>query len=491
MRRLLSMREALEDPNVFGAILPGESWAAWRVLLIASQGEPLTAAERAIYAALTGRENEPGAPVEEVWAIIGRRGGKTRAMAVLAAYFAVLCDWDDVLAPGERGSLPLIAASTYQAGKALSYIRGIFDHVEGFAGHVTGQTADTLSLDTGVDIEVRPASFRTSRGGTLVAALCDEVAFWRVEGSANPDREILAALRPGLATTGGPLCIISSPYAKRGELYGAFRRDFGPEGDPAVLVAKAPSRTMNPTLAESVVARAYARDAAAARAEYGAEFRDDVEDFISIETVEACTVPASENLPVERVRYHAFVDPAGGSGKDSMTLAIAHQADGIVVLDRVMERVPPFSPQAVVAEFAAVLKAYRITAVTGDRWGGEWPREAFRDHGIGYELADMPKSEIYQAALPLLTSRTAQLLDLPKLKAQLTALERRTARGGRDRIDHPPGEHDDVANAVAGVLIRAQVRRRYGMMDVIGGGAEADRPAFRVGALLDHLRRHG
>jgi hypothetical protein len=34
------------------------------------------------------------------------------------------------------------------------------------------------------------------------------------------------------------------------------------------------------------------------------------------------------------------------------------------------------------------------------------------------------------------------------LAAQLCALERRTSRGGRDSIDHAPGAHDDLANAV-------------------------------------------
>jgi hypothetical protein len=34
--------------------------------------------------------------------------------------------------------------------------------------------------------------------------------------------------------------------------------------------------------------------------------------------------------------------------------------------------------------------------------------------------------------------------------AQLCGRERRTARGGRDSIDHAPGGHDDLANAVAG-----------------------------------------
>lgn len=486
MKRLTTMRDALADPALFGTILPGESWAAWRALLIASQGEPLTNAERAIFADLTGREREPEEPVEELWAIVGRRGGKTRAMAVLAAYFAVLTDIEDLLAPGERASLPIMAASVHQAGKAFSYLAGIFTHVPEFAKHQITRTSDTIRLDVGVDIEVSPANFRTSRGGTLAAALCDEVAFWRIEGSANPDKEILDALRPGLATTGGPLIVISSPYAKKGALWDAYHRDYGEDGDPAVLVAKAPSRVMNSTLKASVVARAYERDAAVAAAEYGGEFRDDLEDYVSVETVDACTEPRAENAPQPGVTYTAFVDPAGGSGKDSMTLAIAHEADGLSILDRVVEQAPPFSPQATVGEFAAVLMAYRVDRVTGDRWGGEWPREAFRDNGIGYELAESPKSDVYRDFLPLLNSRRARLLDLPKLRTQLTSLERRTARGGRDSIDHPSGEHDDVANAVAGVLTLIRTTTRYGMLDVLD--SDDDAPAVDSFPLMSHLR---
>ena len=48
--------------------------------------------------------------------------------------------------------------------------------------------------------------------------------------------------------------------------------------------------------------------------------------------------------------------------------------------------------------------------------------------------------------------RPLELLDTPRLHAQLLGLERRTACGGRDSIDHAPGAHDDVANAVAGAL---------------------------------------
>jgi hypothetical protein len=116
---------------------------------------------------------------------------------------------------------------------------------------------------------------------------------------------------------------------------------------------------------------------------------------------------------------------------------------------------PLFSPDDVVKEFAGTLKSYGIARVKGDRYGGEWPREVFRKHGVEYSVADKAKNDLYRDLLPLLNSGRVELLDLPRLVAQLCSLERRTARGGRDSIDHPPGAHDDVANCVAGVAVTA------------------------------------
>lgn len=123
------------------------------------------------------------------------------------------------------------------------------------------------------------------------------------------------------------------------------------------------------------------------------------------------------------------------------------------MLDLIRERRPPFSPEAVVQEFAEVLKTYGIHEVIGDRYGGEWPRERFLTHGINYKLSEKTKSEIYQAALPMLNSKRVELLDIKTLRTQLVGLERRTARGGKDSIDHRPGGRDDVVNAAAGALI--------------------------------------
>ena len=480
LRKLVTMRDALDDPAYFGEVFAGASLATWRALLIAALGEELTEAERDLFKAVTGREREPLEPVAEFWGVIGRRGGKTRSMAVLTAYLAACVDHREALGPGERGKVPLLAASTLQADQAFSFVAGIFSASRNLCELVETSTSGTLSLATGVDIEVRPASYRTIRGVTAVGAVADEIAFWRSDDSANPDREILKALRPALATTGGLLACISSPHAKRGELYATFRRHYGPDGDPRILVAKAPSRTMNPSLSKGVVARAYADDPEAASAEYGGEFRSDLAAFVSREVVDAAIeTGVSARAPIDGVAYFGFVDPSGGSS-DSMTLAIAHAEGARVVVDCIGERKAPFSPASVVEEFVALLKEYRLPRVTGDRYAGEWPREAFQTHGVTYQVADLNRSELYLATLPLLNSGRASLLDNVRMSSQFVALERRTSRAGKDSVDHPPGAHDDVANAVAGALVLAARRPArelpaLGVVQVGAYGAEVER----------------
>jgi hypothetical protein len=177
VKPLVSMRAALADPDLFGKVLAGDSWALWRTLLIAICGEALTVDERVIFGALTGKPYEPAERVEEFWGIFGRRSGKTRAIAVLAAYLAALCEWAHLLAPGERASLPLLSASVPQSAKMLQYLTGIFTTVPALKALVTGHTNDSIALSTRVDIECAAASFRTIRGGTAIAIVADELAY--------------------------------------------------------------------------------------------------------------------------------------------------------------------------------------------------------------------------------------------------------------------------------------------------------------------------
>jgi hypothetical protein len=267
----------------------------------------------------------------------------------------------------------------------LDYCEATFERSPILKQLMANRTQDALELTNGISIEVRPASFRKLRGPTYVAVIADELAFWYVDSSyANPDIEVLNAVEPGLATTGGPLILASSPHARRGVLWDLFKRHYGSDGDPLTLVAHGASRTFNPSLPQRVIDRALEKDRARASAEYLAEFRTDIEGFMSLEVVEACVSGYHELGPRSDVTYRGFIDPSGGS-EDSMTLAIAHKTpkpDEMIVIDAIREARPPFSPEAVVDEFAALCKLYRITKITGDHFGGEFVKEPFRRHGL-------------------------------------------------------------------------------------------------------------
>ena len=350
-----------------------------------------------------------------------------------------------------------LGQNSKQAAVVYNYVVGIIEATPLLASLIKSRGGEVLSLTNGVDIEIRAASFRGLRGMTCVAVVADEICFWYSDetGSANPDSAILDAVRPSLATTGGPLIAISTPYARRGVAYEAWREHYGEKGDKLILVAQGASRDFNPSLPQRVVDRALERDPAMAHSEWLGLFRTDIESFVSREAVDGATFPGRIELPpVEDVGYCAFVDPSGGSS-DAMTLAIGHREGETAILDAVREVRPPFSPDSVVAEFAALLGQYHCDSVTGDRYGGEFVQEQFKSRGIEYIVSERTKNEIYREFLPLINSKRVELLDISRLSGQLAGLERRTARGGKDSIDHSPGGHDDVANAAAGALVMA------------------------------------
>ena len=204
-----------------------------------------------------------------------------------------------------------------------------------------------------------------------------------------------------------------------------------------------------------------ALDPARASAEYPGIFRTDVERFLSREAVQACvSLGVHERAPIKAHSYIAFVDPSGGSS-DAMTLAIAHKEGETEILDAMRERKPPFSPKPWLRSSRLSSSPTVAAKVCGDRYAGEWPREQFQKRGVFYEPSERSKSELYVDLLPLINSGAVDLLDNDHLVRQIVSLERRTSRGGRDSIDHSPGAHDDLANAVAGALVTTFKEQTY------------------------------
>jgi hypothetical protein len=446
--------DTLDDAQLLGPYFEGASWDRWRACLKAAFGLPMTPEDLCLFAEVAGDRAPPGHSVRELVAVVGRGGGKDAIASAIATHLAVSSDFRR-LRPGERGTIMCVACDRDQAAIALGYIRGYFERVPLLAAMVERSRDDFIDLRNGASITVTTNSHRAPRGRTIVAAILDEAAFFRSEDSASPDFEVDAAISPGLARWPGSMkIIISSAYRRAGLLFERWKAAYG-QDDPDTLAVLGTALQFNPLMDAGIVERELERDYERASAEYLSQWRSDIADFVSRDVIEALIPPGCFELPYSsRYQYSAFVDPSGGSS-DSFTLAIAHtEDDGRGVLDLIREYRAPFSPEAIVEEICAVLKAYGIHTVSGDKYAGQWPAEQFAKRGISYEPSEKSKSDLYRELLPLLNSRRVELLDNPRLVAQLCSLERRVGRGtGRDVIDHPAGAHDDVANAVAGALV--------------------------------------
>ncbi len=230
--------------------------------------------------------------------LIGRRGGKSRVISIVGAFEAILAEHDKKLAKGEKGILPIIAPTKAQAGIIKNYLRSIFE-TDILKNEIAEETRDGFDLINNISVRVMAGDFRTVRGFTLVCSIIDEACFFGVEEGAKirSDTELIRAVRPGLSTLGGRMIVISSPYAEKGWCYEQYCSHFAnkPSG---VLVWNAASRTMNPTLLQSVVDDALREDKNSARSEYLGEFRDDISDNLRRAAVVTCVI-AGETTGIE------------------------------------------------------------------------------------------------------------------------------------------------------------------------------------------------
>jgi hypothetical protein len=438
------------------------SWTGWMTVIKAAFGLALDTTELEFFHEIAGGRAPPPKQVRELWCIVGRRGGKDSVASLIATYLSRFADTTR-LRLGEEGITACLATDRDQAEIVWKYCRGYFEaKPELYAFLRTAKmTGNRIQLLNKVEIRVATNNYRAPRGRAIVAGILDEVAFYRDEESANPDTDTYMALRPGMAMMPGSMIIgISSPHRQKGLLFQKFEEHFGQDSDDT-LVIKAPTRLMNPlidVLEPGLIDKAMEEDPDRAAAEYGAEFRKDLADYVSRDVVYASVARGVVEIPYDdmlRGRYVAFADPSGGS-RDSFTLAIAHldDATGKGILDFVREIRPPFAPSEVVATFCQDLDRYKLYKCRGDRYAAQWPVEQFAINGVIYEQSEVVKSDLYRDFLPALNSRRIQLLDVPRMLNQLLGLERRTVRGGRDSIDHVPGANDDIINAAVGALLQ-------------------------------------
>lgn len=486
-RPRLSIIEAIRDPNILGDQLS----AAQEAALCALYGLPLSDAHRALAGQCAGGAWRPGVEYREAAFICGRRSGKSDKLAANVALYEAFFR-DHHLSAGETGIVLLLAQNMRQAKVVRGYIEGKIRRSPVLQRHVVAARAHELELDNRITIAIHPASFRAIRGLSVVSCICDEIAFWWTEdGYANPDIEVLRAIRPAMATfPHGKLLLVSSPYTMNGALWDIWQRR---DADPDTLVWRAPTALMNPTVSASFLAKEQARDAENYRREYGAEFTEAVSGFLSSEAIERCVVAGrTEVAPArDRFQYTAAIDAAYKG--DRFTICIAHYDRGRdhVVVDHLGgwqgTRQQPLRLGVVLPEIKALADQYGFHRVRGDQFGAEPLKDAFQRHGLTYEeltFTNQSKGDIYATLRSRIQDGTIELLDHRDSLRELRGLELENLPGGGTRIGHPRHGHDDYADAMALAVSEARgglVAACYGLDDDDGTAgllADYDRPLY-------------
>ena len=425
---------------------------AQQTFLKATYGLPLDFEEQEIYERATGRTESVFAEQSEATLIAGRRSGKTSKIAAPIALYEAFRDHH--LNNGDRGYVLLIAPTKNQARIAMRFIRAYLKSAPLLKRYVARERSDEVELKNGITIACYPCSYIAVRGVSVICVVCDELAFWRhEETAASPEEEVLAALRPGMATfPTAKLIKISTPFRKEGILW----REFHQRAELEHLVWQLSSADMNPTIQDRILEEACKRDESAFRREFLAEFTDQIAAWVVPDVLEPCIMRGRIELPrIENAAYVVAVDPA--FVHNDFALAVLHEtADGTVVVDRVEHWVgtkkAPLGFEWVCSEIARIVNEYGVRVILGDQYCAPIIKQYFDKLGIHYRdfiFGVHTRADLFGNLRHLLVQRQIELLDVPVLSQQLRALEERHKANGDLEIRPSHSQKDDVAVAMA------------------------------------------
>jgi len=459
-KKHLSIIEAINSETAFkGFFKDIKTWRAWMTFFKALTGSQVRSkADLQLIRECTGLASPPLSPAREAFLICGRRSGKSTISALLAVFYSIWGGWEKYLSLGERCKVFVIATNMDQANVIIGKVKALLDLNSFMRAQVERMLKYSVELKSGIDIEIKPASWRTVRGFSVGLLIMEELAFFRFESeSVLRDKEIYTAIKPGMTTIKNSLTIgISTPFARQGLLYEKHSQHWGKPG--RVLIWQAPTWTMNLTLKEKDIEAEHLETLGPAEygAEYQAKFREDIESYLPMQIIERAIVDGrTELLPESGLSYMAFCDPSEGlsKGGDSMTFSIGHVHEKKIIIDLLSEFRPPFDPAVVIEDLAHNCKLYGIHEITQDRHAIGWISKDLRPHNIDVMVAKKTKSELYGHFSVLMNKDLVELPDSKRLKNQLIGLQR-TLKGGKSvKIDHYRSGKDDCSNAVAGVAV--------------------------------------
>jgi hypothetical protein len=424
---------------------------AQQAVLKATYGEALDPAEMEIYCRATGRETYAPREHSELTVIAGRQSGKTsRIGAIIALYEAFR---EHGLPRGQRAYVLVIAPVVQQAAIAFDFMKRYILGSPILEPRVRKIRNDEIELRNEVIIACRPCSYIAVRGVPIICAICDEIAFWRHEDTAaNPEQEVIDAIRPAMATLYNTKIVkISTPFRKDGILW----REFQKRTELRHLVWQLSTEEMNPAVSKQFLEDARQDNEQTFRREHLAEFTDNVLGWITPEILEPCVLRGVRELPrVSSGTYVAAVDPAFRSS--NFGFAVVHRSDAgaitVVHAHRWSTKTVPPNLDLIAAQVSEVLRRYDLDTLVGDQYCFPVLQQCFAKLGIQYRefaFTQHTRGSLYGNLRLLMTEEKIQFVDQPELLQELLDLEEVKAPNGAIDIRPPRSGKDDIAISVA------------------------------------------
>ena len=263
--RGITILDCLDDPNIFAPFFKSpENLGSMAHISRCSVWFSARQSQADTFRECTGRQEPPDKAAREAYLVIGRRGGKSFVLALIGVFLACFRDYRKYLAPGERATVMVIASDRKQARTVLRMSRAFS------TCRCCARSWSISAVSTSTCSIVSP-----SRSTPLASRAFVVIRSWpRCSMSWRSGRPMIVQVIP-ISKCSTPfdrawqrsrmrlLLCASSPYARKGVLYDAYRKHFGKDGD--ILVWQAPTRTMNPSIPQSLIERELDRDRAYAR----------------------------------------------------------------------------------------------------------------------------------------------------------------------------------------------------------------------------------
>ena len=391
---------------------------------------------------------------------LGRRSGKGRMMAVIAAYEATVNASAHLAAVphGEQVAIVVIATSQRQARVCHRYIAS-FLRRPALAGLIARETDDAIELTSGIVVTTLPCSAASGRGLGIACLILDEAAWFQgIDGSPLDVGEIYRGLVPATAQFSERRVVIASTPRWQGDWFATLCARAATGDDDETRVWHFTTSEMNPAISAKFLEAEKARDPVTYRREYEATFESGISAALDADLVRAAVRNRGDLPPMPDTDFVLCADPAFTG--DRFALIVGHRdRDERIVVDLVTawsgSKSAPVQIDRTLDEIAAIAQVYNSARVLIDQFCAQPIIQGLRARGLNVTEQPWSNASKVDALAACRRALYGSQLDLPnhrELIAELVSLEQHPTASGRPRIAAPGRSHDDFASALMALV---------------------------------------